>query len=177
LNKALPRHKLELWVTYCGELGFHLVPPVDRVRVTVRYVADYRKWVAGKMTGALREPHLRLARVTGVEVEPPHVVDTLRKRARHRTQFVRLVRALFARESERIHGVALNLHGIKEHVAALDDPDPGPTWLRSAGRVRDGAPALELGACPRCRGDVAADRDHFGPYRRCLQCGWMEDLE
>ncbi len=33
-----------------------------------------------------------------------------------------------------------------------------------------------LKACPRCRGDVSLDRDIYGRYMRCLQCGTIKDL-
>ena len=36
---------------------------------------------------------------------------------------------------------------------------------------------LELKSCPRCRGDVKTNRDHYGQYRQCLQCGYMEDIQ
>ena len=35
---------------------------------------------------------------------------------------------------------------------------------------------LELKACPRCKGDMIGDRDIYGVYRECLQCGHMEDI-
>lgn len=28
-----------------------------------------------------------------------------------------------------------------------------------------------LGACPRCRGDLHLDHDHYGEFVSCLQCG------
>jgi len=31
-------------------------------------------------------------------------------------------------------------------------------------------------ACPRCRGDLHVNRDMYGEYRECLQCGYMEDV-
>lgn len=31
-------------------------------------------------------------------------------------------------------------------------------------------------ACPRCRGDMHVNRDFYGDYRECLQCGLMEDI-
>ncbi|KKM66603.1 hypothetical protein LCGC14_1479530 [marine sediment metagenome] len=34
-----------------------------------------------------------------------------------------------------------------------------------------------LGACPRCRGSVFRDRDHYGPYLECLMCGYLENLD
>ena len=33
-----------------------------------------------------------------------------------------------------------------------------------------------LKGCPKCRGDVIADRDLHGRYIRCLQCGYMKDV-
>jgi uncharacterized protein YbaR (Trm112 family) len=32
-----------------------------------------------------------------------------------------------------------------------------------------------LGACPRCRGDLLLDRDHYGEFVSCLQCGGILD--
>ena len=31
--------------------------------------------------------------------------------------------------------------------------------------------------CPRCKGDVMVDRDQYGWYEQCLQCGFMTDLK
>ncbi|MCH8061313.1 MAG: hypothetical protein IH861_02290 [Chloroflexi bacterium] len=36
---------------------------------------------------------------------------------------------------------------------------------------------LYLKACPRCKGDVVANRDMYGEYRECLQCGYMVDID
>ena len=30
--------------------------------------------------------------------------------------------------------------------------------------------------CPRCKGDIQLDRDYYGWYEQCLQCGYMRDL-
>lgn len=35
---------------------------------------------------------------------------------------------------------------------------------------------LRLKDCPRCKGDILIDRDHFGWYEQCLQCGYQRDL-
>lgn len=35
---------------------------------------------------------------------------------------------------------------------------------------------LKLKACPRCAGDMLANRDLYGNYAECLQCGYMCDL-
>jgi hypothetical protein len=32
-----------------------------------------------------------------------------------------------------------------------------------------------LGACPRCRGDLHLELDHFGEFISCLQCGTILD--
>ena len=34
-----------------------------------------------------------------------------------------------------------------------------------------------LKACPRCRGDIYVDRDNYGPFLHCMQCGYIKDLE
>ncbi|MBF8267805.1 MAG: hypothetical protein HW388_1313 [Dehalococcoidia bacterium] len=34
-----------------------------------------------------------------------------------------------------------------------------------------------LKACPRCRGDLKINRDLYGEYKECLQCGYMEDVD
>lgn len=31
---------------------------------------------------------------------------------------------------------------------------------------------IHFNACPRCRGAVMDEKDEFGAYRRCVQCGW-----
>lgn len=31
-------------------------------------------------------------------------------------------------------------------------------------------------ACPRCSGDVKLDRDNYGVYAKCLQCGFNRDF-
>ena len=32
---------------------------------------------------------------------------------------------------------------------------------------------LYLKACPRCRGDVKYERDTYGRFLQCLQCGFL----
>ncbi len=36
---------------------------------------------------------------------------------------------------------------------------------------------LKLNYCPRCKGSVLIDRDYYGWYEQCIQCGYMGDLE
>jgi hypothetical protein len=31
-------------------------------------------------------------------------------------------------------------------------------------------------ACPKCKGDMYLDRDVYGAFRKCLQCGQIDDL-
>ena len=31
-------------------------------------------------------------------------------------------------------------------------------------------------SCPRCGGDLFTDRDVYGEYLQCLQCGYLRDL-
>lgn len=35
---------------------------------------------------------------------------------------------------------------------------------------------LKLNGCPRCGGTVLIDRDHYGWYQQCLNCGYEHDL-
>lgn len=36
---------------------------------------------------------------------------------------------------------------------------------------------LRLKSCPRCRGDICIDRDVYGWYEKCIQCGYLGFLE
>jgi ribosomal protein L37AE/L43A len=36
---------------------------------------------------------------------------------------------------------------------------------------------LRLKSCPKCKGDVRIDRDQYGWYEQCLQCGHVRDME
>ena len=37
---------------------------------------------------------------------------------------------------------------------------------------------LKNHSCPRCKqGDVAMDRDYYGWYEYCVQCGYTRDLD
>jgi acetyl-CoA carboxylase beta subunit len=31
--------------------------------------------------------------------------------------------------------------------------------------------------CSRCRGDIYLDRDIYGDYKKCMQCGLMQYIE
>jgi uncharacterized protein YbaR (Trm112 family) len=33
-----------------------------------------------------------------------------------------------------------------------------------------------LKACPKCKGDLFLDEDHYGKYKSCIQCGYIKDL-
>ncbi|MEE8419983.1 MAG: hypothetical protein V3R92_00835 [Dehalococcoidales bacterium] len=35
---------------------------------------------------------------------------------------------------------------------------------------------LKLSGCPRCGGTVLVDRDQYGWYEQCLNCGYEHDL-
>jgi ribosomal protein S27AE len=36
---------------------------------------------------------------------------------------------------------------------------------------------LKLKSCPKCKeGDVTSDRDQYGRYEYCIQCGYTRDL-
>ena len=34
-----------------------------------------------------------------------------------------------------------------------------------------------LGECARCKGDLCRNRDFYGEYMKCLQCGYVIDVE
>ena len=36
---------------------------------------------------------------------------------------------------------------------------------------------MYLKQCPRCKGDMHMNRDIYGTYKECLQCGHMVDIE
>ena len=36
---------------------------------------------------------------------------------------------------------------------------------------------LMFKACPRCQGDMYINRDIYGEYKECLQCGLMLEVE
>ena len=37
---------------------------------------------------------------------------------------------------------------------------------------------LKYHSCPRCKkGDVAMDKDYYGWYEDCVQCGYTRDLD
>ena len=36
---------------------------------------------------------------------------------------------------------------------------------------------LKLKNCPRCEGDIRVDRDQYGWYEECIQCGYICDLK
>ena len=36
--------------------------------------------------------------------------------------------------------------------------------------------SIYFGGCPRDRGTVQLERDAYGHYGQCLNCGWMKDL-
>jgi hypothetical protein len=35
---------------------------------------------------------------------------------------------------------------------------------------------IRLHGCVRCKGDVSIDKDQYGWYENCLQCGYTRDL-
>jgi len=36
---------------------------------------------------------------------------------------------------------------------------------------------FRLKACPRCKGDLVFEQDHWGWYEQCIQCGYLHDLQ
>ena len=35
---------------------------------------------------------------------------------------------------------------------------------------------VDFKACPRCQGDINTNRDMYGEYMECLQCGYTLDI-
>ena len=35
---------------------------------------------------------------------------------------------------------------------------------------------IKLKACPKCHGDLYLERDQYGSYMSCLQCGYLTEL-
>ena len=38
-----------------------------------------------------------------------------------------------------------------------------------------GIPKLE--SCPKCKGHLILEKDNYGSYQQCLQCGYLHDLQ
>ena len=50
-------------------------------------------------------------------------------------------------------------------------------WVRAMKANGGDFPMLYLRSCPRCKGDMHSNRDMYGAYKECLQCGHMVDLK
>ena len=57
----------------------------------------------------------------------------------------------------------------------FEEPDRSPTGKREALKVGNsamkGKNQIYLKTCRRCQGDLYLDRDRYGPFATCLQCG------
>ena len=42
---------------------------------------------------------------------------------------------------------------------------------------KGGGVVMRFKSCPRCKGDVIIDRDQYGWYEQCIQCGYISDLK
>jgi hypothetical protein len=61
-------------------------------------------------------------------------------------------------------------------IITLDFGPLLPAAIRTEGEVTEMG-KLRIGSCPRCKkGEVFIDRDHYGWYECCLQCGYSRDL-
>ena len=55
---------------------------------------------------------------------------------------------------------------------------PGNSGLEDLGQREGRALAMwRLKGCPKCKGDVELDRDQWGWYEQCIQCGYLFDLQ
>ena len=48
---------------------------------------------------------------------------------------------------------------------------------RGQARKEEVSKMLLFKACSRCHGDMQINRDFYGDYKECLQCGMMVDIE
>ena len=35
----------------------------------------------------------------------------------------------------------------------------------------------KLDSCPKCKGHLLLEKDNYGLYQQCLQCGYLHDLQ
>ena len=59
-------------------------------------------------------------------------------------------------------------HNFDEHRVILSGAVSFPT-----GSIEE----KDFKACSKCKGDMYFERDAYGAYRKCLQCGKIQDLE
>ena len=38
-------------------------------------------------------------------------------------------------------------------------------------------PILKLERCPKCKGHLILEKDNYGVYQQCLQCGYLHDIK
>jgi len=36
---------------------------------------------------------------------------------------------------------------------------------------------LRFNKCPKCKGNIMLDKDQYGWYEQCLQCGYLHDMD
>lgn len=36
---------------------------------------------------------------------------------------------------------------------------------------------LKLKGCPKCKGDMVDDKDAYGRYEQCMQCGYLSEIQ
>ncbi len=71
-------------------------------------------------------------------------------------------------DASRIHYRHLSIIPLMEFT---ESGQPRPGKKDKEGKV------FYFKGCPRCKGDVYVEKDSFGTYRKCLQCGRMQELE
>lgn len=50
-------------------------------------------------------------------------------------------------------------------------------WRQTEFKTEEVIGMLRFKSCPRCKGDVLIDKDVYGWYEQCLQCGYQRDLK
>ena len=54
------------------------------------------------------------------------------------------------------------------------DPS-GPS--RNQQKMKGGPEVVQFKSCPRCQGDMNINKDMYGEYEECLQCGFFVDVD
>jgi len=53
----------------------------------------------------------------------------------------------------------------------------GADGPESGGDQKEVRVMLYLKSCPRCKGDIYVNRDMYGDYKECLQCGLTQEID
>ena len=86
-----------------------------------------------------------------------------------RTQALRCVPCHFSRVNQGIFGVGAIVNNEFKPVVAKDNSAGDRRAIRQM--RKEGGQMFWLKCCPRCQGDLYEDKDTYGRYVACMQCG------